>query len=571
MNIKKGLTCIVCALIASVCCLSAAACGPTLGPGEEAIDPNRTQIYVYNFYGGYGSDWLAAAKKRFEEKHKDDTNWEEGKTGVQVIIRNKKEDVMGISTQILSNTEEVYFTEYAYYYTLLGEGVLGDITEAVTDPLEEYGETRSVVDKLTDEQRSYYGVQEEDGTHYYGLPHYAGYSGLIYNVDLFDEEGYYFAKTPSDNTRDGRFVDEYNTEKSAGPDGVEGTFDDGLPATYEEFFTLCDYIADGGTTPVIWNGEDYWHYLNNLVQALQADYEGLDQTMLNYELSGDATTLSTLSGSTVNIEPSTPIDESNAYKLARQAGKYYGLSFIEQLIKNDDFHNSFAFNTTFSFLNAQEDFLYGGNDGQTKPAAMLCDGVWWEMEAKETFDAMVTQKGNAYSKYQRRFAFMPLPKATQAEVDEAAAAKQAGKSPYTLYDGIYSMCFMKANVAEWKKPLVLDFIRFVHSDQSLVEFTTVTNTLKAFNYSIEGDNYDALTPFGQSLVQLRAVSDVVYPYSTNKTYIQNQSFFGTHEQFRSNTGKGYQFPAIAMHDENVTAADYFAGMADYYQKNWVSA
>ena len=158
MNMKKGLTCIVCALIASVCCLSVAACGATLGPGEEASDPNRTQIYVYNFYGGYGSDWLAAAKKRFEEKHKDDTNWEEGKTGVQVIIRNKKEDVMGISTQILSNTEEVYFTEYAYYYTLLGEGVLGDITEAVTDPLEEYGETRSVVDKLTDEQRAYYGV-----------------------------------------------------------------------------------------------------------------------------------------------------------------------------------------------------------------------------------------------------------------------------------------------------------------------------------------------------------------------------------------------------------------------------
>ena len=152
------LTCLLCAAIAAASCLSAASCGPQQRPGEEAVDPNRTQIYVYNFYGGYGSDWLAAAKTRFEEKHKDDTNWEEGKKGVQVIIRNKKDAVMGISSQILANTEEVYFTEYAYYYTLLGEGVLGDITGAVTDPLSEYGETRSIADKLSAEQRSYFGV-----------------------------------------------------------------------------------------------------------------------------------------------------------------------------------------------------------------------------------------------------------------------------------------------------------------------------------------------------------------------------------------------------------------------------
>lgn len=559
----------LCAVVASVSCLSVAACGTQRMPGEEAVDPNRTQIYVYNFYGGYGSDWLSALKTRFEEEHKNDTNWEEGKTGVQVIIRNKKDAVMGISSQILANTEEVYFTEYAYYYTLLGEGVLGDISEAVTQPLSEFGETRSIADKLSEEQRTYFGVEQEGETHYYGLPHYAGYSGLIYNIDLFEEEGYYFAKTPSDNTRDGRFVDQYNTERSAGPDGVEGTFDDGLPATYEEFFTLCDYIADGGAIPVTWNGEDYWHYLNNLVQALQADYEGLDQTMLNYTLNGDATTLATVSGDTVTVEPSTAIDESNAYELARQAGKYYGLSFIEKLINEDKYHNSLAFNTTFSFLNAQEDFLYGGNDGQTKPSAMLCDGVWWEMEAEETFEAMVAQRGDAYSKYNRRFGFMPLPKATEEEVAEAGKTAEAGGSPYTLYDGIYSMCFMKANVAEWKKPLILDFIRFAHSDQSLVEFSTVTNTLKAFNYTIEGEDYDKLTPFGQSLVNLSQNSDVVYPFSTNATYIQNQAFFGTHEQFRSNAGKGYQYAALAMHDDKVTAAQYFAGMADYYFKNWV--
>lgn len=567
MKLRNFLSCVLGTLLAAAGCVSFAACNTT-GGGDEQIDPNRTQIYVYNFYGGYGSDWLSALKARFEERQKD-TSWEEGKTGVQVIIKNSKDAITGISSQILANREEVYFTEYAYYYTLLGEGVLGDITEAVTEPLSEYGETRSVVDKFSNEQRSYYGVQDEDGTlHYYGVPHYAGYSGLIYNVDLFEEEGYYFAKTPSDGTRDGMFVDRYNTERSAGPDGVEGTFDDGLPATYEEFFILCDYIADGGTTPVTWNGYDYHHYLNNLVQALQADYEGLDQTMLDYTLNGVAKTLASVSGGNVTIRDAVTVSDSDAWQLASQAGKYYGLYFLEQLVKNDKYHNDLAFNSTFSHLNAQEDFLYAGNDGRTKPAAMLCDGVWWEMEAKETFNTMVVSKGDSYSKYNRNFAFMPLPKATQEKVVEAAAAGEDAR--YTLYDGIYSLCFMKANVEEWKKPLILDFIRFANTDQSLVEFTTVTNTVKALDYSLDDDDLAQLTPFGRSLVQLKAASQIVYPYSTNETYTQNQTFFQTHEQFRSTVGNSsYQWPAQAMHENNVTAADYFAGMLTYYRNNWV--
>ena len=79
-----------------------------------------------------------------------------------------------------------------------------------------------------------------------------------------------------------------------------------------------------------------------------------------------------------------------------------------------------------------------------------------------------------------------------------------------------------------------------------------------------------LTPFGKSLVQIKDASQVVYPFSANSVYLNNQSFFQVDSAFRTTIGsKDYQFPAIAMHEYNISAENYFKGMATYYQKNWI--
>lgn len=124
---------------------TAAACS-TRNPGSsddpfanEQIDQSRTQLYVYNFNGGYGADWLNSVKIRYEELHKDDV-YEKDKKGIQIYVTNKKESIETLTNSILDNREEVYFTEYAYYYTLKAAGVLGDITEAVTADLSAYGD-----------------------------------------------------------------------------------------------------------------------------------------------------------------------------------------------------------------------------------------------------------------------------------------------------------------------------------------------------------------------------------------------------------------------------------------------
>ena len=67
---------------------------------NEDIDPDRTQLFVYSYTAGYGSDWIISVKEKFEELHKDDTNWETGKTGVQVVLDAKKNDIMGKAESI---------------------------------------------------------------------------------------------------------------------------------------------------------------------------------------------------------------------------------------------------------------------------------------------------------------------------------------------------------------------------------------------------------------------------------------------------------------------------------------
>ena len=159
---KKAFKKIISAMLAAIMCFSVAACSPATPDGgdtDESVDTMRTQLYVYNFNGGFGTEWLKAAKTRFEAKHAED-ELESGKKGVQVIIKANKDSNYGDTfwNNIPKAREEVYFVEGADYYKLVGSELMLDITDAVTSPLSEYGETESIKDKMTAEQQAYYGV-----------------------------------------------------------------------------------------------------------------------------------------------------------------------------------------------------------------------------------------------------------------------------------------------------------------------------------------------------------------------------------------------------------------------------
>ena len=74
MKTKRLLAVLMCCLIAC----TMVACGG--GTGDDPIDPTKTQLYISNYDGGFGDEWLRALADRFEELHKDD-RLEEGENG----------------------------------------------------------------------------------------------------------------------------------------------------------------------------------------------------------------------------------------------------------------------------------------------------------------------------------------------------------------------------------------------------------------------------------------------------------------------------------------------------------
>jgi hypothetical protein len=80
----------------------------------------------------------------------------------------------------------------------------------------------------------------------------------------------------------------------------------------------------------------------------------------------------------------------------------------------------------------------------------------------------------------------------------------------------------------------------------------------------------SLTSFGRSVVEMKERADIVYPYSTNATYINNQAFFA--DMFMTNVaGLDVQYAAKAFGESDViTAEDYFKGLYTYRDRNWAN-
>lgn len=608
---KKGVfSCTLAAFLASVGVLSG--CAPVItDPEAEGIDPTKTQLYVFNYNSGFGAEWIDNIKTEYEALNAN-TIYEPGvkvdgkqKKGVQVVVKSQKEEGFPSKSnmdRIPGRREEVYFTEFSYYYDLYTGGVLGDITSAVTGDLSKryvgYDENgalingdgmadyaskaretagSTILNKMSDVQKNYFNINNSGK--YYALPHYAGYYGLTYNVDMFDTRGYYFSDAKDSETYnfegedlvDDWFINALNTTKSAGPDGEKGNEDDGLPATYKEFFMLCQYMIRKGDIPITWNGNASNSYLNYLLQALVVDHDGLDNTMVTYNMEGTIDNLVSITtddkGNVTDADLSKTEEmtiaygDGNAWNVSRSAGRYYALKFMEGLINGKHgmttggYYQDGIFSSTNSHITVQKNYVTTNIKSKEK-IGMLVDGIWWENEAAEAFNALESQSNGTWTKETCNFKFMPLPHATKAEIGQKR----------TVLDSLFSLCFMKSNIAEEKKPLAIDFIKFVNTHDQLVKFTQTTNTVKSLNYSLTDKEKENLTTFGQSVVNMRETADVVYPFATHAHYQANASGqFFTHTLF--NYSEGQKYVGDEMYRNDTTAADYFKNMVTYYKKS----
>ena len=542
---KKFLSRLMVAVISLTACAALGACG-------KENDPNT--IYVYNFNGGYGSAWLEKAKIAYETLHPDIT-----------VKINKQKPLSALSSaDVATGRDELWFSDMTPYYTFWADGVTDSISTALTTP-NPYDGGKTIESKLSDAQKQFFKINGD----YFAVPHYSGFMGLVYNVKTFEEKGFYLKKEKPETSYEddpSAYFTKYAEEFSDGPDGDDGTYDDGLPATYEEFLYLLDYMSMNGLnyldnkSPLIGTGANNNQYFGETMYSFMTDYIGYDQMMLNFTFDGDAITLGRIvDGEFVRDEQPTKISNANGYELARQEGKYYVYDLFNQIFSNKNYYDENVMaSSTFTVQDAARRLARG-------EAGILMEGVWWEGDSENVFWSL-----NQTTKHDYQFAVMPFPKATADKVGTKT----------TLYDHLFSTCFMKKGLSDDKKAKVYDFIQFLYSDEQLVEFTATTGTLKALNYEIPEPALAGLTHYEKTLVDYYTKSNVLYPCSSNPLYINNNNtaFRSYYYMAGEVNGKSYEDPISYFVDDringvvkNCSAIDYFNGSVSYYEGTWMKS
>lgn len=533
-------------------------------------DATKTQLYVGTADGAYGDAWLYAVKKRFEEKYKD-VSIEEGKKGVEIVI-NKDANYKGgklinnITSSILPY--EVFFTESIDYVEWVNRGYLLDISDVMTSSVRHNFVTKeedtsmedeTILDKLMHDD--YKDFLKMPGDKYYALPFYDAYYAISYDVDLFEEENFYLAREGYGDAEG--FVRDASEPRSLGPngktgviDGIDYSYDDGLPATYEDFYKLCKRIKNLGCVPLTWGG-GVQEYLSYFLQSLTNDYEGVENMRTDYFFEGKNVPLVTGFDGDNPIIEKIDVKKTESYKLNNlRPGKFYALSFMDKIIDNREWYNEInCFGTDVSHLDAQRNFLNGKFITNRDRVAMLIDGTWWVGEASGHFDTMVGKYGKSASSKNRRFGIMPLPKATSDKVGE----------DYTVSISGGSYGFVKSNIASYKVDLAKAFLQFCHTNESLCEFTSITSATRPYNYTFGNQSeYDQLTYYAKSAYTLKNRVKTIVTYTKDKDYLRNSAKVGYMWMFRHNNAD-YALPSKAMYDyPDYTAKQIFEGLSKYY-------
>lgn len=526
------------------------------GSNESKVDSTKTHLSVLCYDGGIGSEWAKNAAKRFEEKYAN-VSFEEGKMGVVIDITNDKLDGKnGVTTTPYA----IWFTESVNFNELIATNQIVDISDIVTGSLSEISggaETGSIEDKLVPEYKT--SLTAVNGN-YYCLPHYEVYTGLVYDVDLFDEYGYYFSAN-------GGFT-AVAEEKSVGPDGVKGNKDDGLPSSYEELYTLMDQMVADGVVPFTWVGSAE-NYVNDMFAGLQVAYTGKDEFMLNVTFDSSATnTQATIIESfegDMPVEKKVTITNENGYLMTQQAGRYYAFELMETIMSNDSYHTKLDKST--SHLDTQEKYILSNLKAGEKPIAMMIEGSYWYNEATEALKRSVnTYKDQAEG---RRFGWMPLPVQYKGSVTEGNGRKT------TVLETLGSVAFINAKYKD--DAVMLDlakkFLQFCYTDESLVEFSVTTGLPKCVNYTIPEDKLALIDNYFQrDILDIKMNADVVYPYSDNPIFVndQNQFLFNQGSPIWAATYNGRTSTNYyTAYKSGITAKEYFLASA-MTQETWNS-
>ncbi len=548
---KSLFTC----LLASTMVFTGVACNPSNG---VKIDETKSQLHVFNYNGGVGSVWITKAQNDFAKAF-ENYSFEEGKKGVQFIPENAKTAEL---QTVANSNNEVIFCEIANYPSLVDSNVLLDITDIMDVPLNEFlvdengqpvtSDSESIIDKMYEDSVDYYSYKAGK---FYALPHYSIFSSITYNKAIFEKKGLYFAKNPG-STTESKFIQRGNMDKSCGPDGVYGTTDDGLPATWEEMFALCDYMLTRDVTPFIWCGNTSGRagYFNYLLNCIYLNLAGAEQARYNYSFDSGANEVTIVESIDSNGNATTKkevVNSTNFDKvLNSELAKYETIKIADKILDASAWQHKECTNGTASMLSTQQAFIRS-TSLDDKPAAMLVEGSYWYNEADDAGyidDAAYDPDYYDNNDYQ----LLPLPRIYGGSFKDIENVEQ---HKTVVSDQNDTVACINAKVAgnPDKVKLAKMFLAYCYSKEKLAEFTEITRVTRSLKYDVNTANLDH---WGKIVWDFTSASDLLLPYSSNRLYLSNRVMLSMHISNNFwNAGTTKCFNGLRGNDKK--ASDFF--------------
>lgn len=456
----------ICLLIAIICTMSFVACTPSgTGSGGPGGGDNSTksELRVAVIDSGLGTEFAKEYKKDFEEYYKG-TSFEDGKMGVTVtLVPGLSEYASSTLIDTMSTLDTtVYILDDLTYRDFVTQDRLVDITDIATEKIydedgnfaEDTGKDATLcIEDMMAEGYSEFS-RKVDGK-IYGIPFRASVGGIIYDADMFNEEALFL---DANNKVGATFADIEAGNCSTGPDGVLGTYDDGLPNTMADFAYLMKEIAmDPSRIPFCFSGK-YSYIRNGAFQAIHANYEGYDNFMLNYTFDGYDT------GLNKQISPSNYID------LLEQNGRKAGIRFFEEIYKQ----GAYSANSKASSdqTQAQKEFIESVE--AEKRIAMFMEGGYWESESRKVFDDMGAFNPD-YGYGKRDFRLMAIPRFVGDEwVPDQVNTQQILRAAAPHGTNIVLSKYNTSPNPEVALKIGKKFVQFINRRDQLIDFTKNT-------------------------------------------------------------------------------------------------
>ncbi len=478
--------------------------------GDKSLDATKTTLGVKYYNGGLRREWIDKACDAFEKDFAD-YSFEPGKKGIQ-IQKDFEKQVIQVDA-VTASPYQVFVMENVDYFQFAAKNVMLDVTDVVTNPAPINAaekENKPIVNKFYDASKDFYGLGEGGGKKYYAIPFYDSSCGINYNVDLFEDKGFYFAEN---KTAEGLseadlgsyekvselFVQDASEKRSLGPDGKTGvidgvdySWDDGLPATYADFHALLTYMSSESVTPIAWNGYEKG-YLISLALNLWNSSIGYEEAQNSLTFSGTSTRLLDLDSSyrpkmekgEYVYASDLSVNGDNVYKVHQQKGLLDACNFAKTIMSNRDYYLAEGMKPSFMHTTAQNYFINGTDDPTlvSKPIGMLVEGAWWNSEATPSY------KGN--DKKTKRFGILPLPHATSAQI---------GEDNLTLSDRDSSM-FINAACPENLKEAAKTFLGYLNSDRMINIFSEYTDMVRFLKADLTEETLSNMSYFGNRAYQ----------------------------------------------------------------------